>query len=111
MALLATQAVDLDGLRATYAAATRAGDTFTPGDGTFLHIKNGSGGSITATIVTPGEAFPGAAIADITCVVSAGEERFAGPFPTVDFRDPSTGLATVTYSDGTSVTVAVLKVN
>lgn len=109
MALLASQAVDRAGLTPAYAAAAGGGDTFNPSRDTFLHVKNGSGGAMTVTVATPGEAFPGAAIADVDVAVAAGEEAMIGPFPHEHFADPADGLAHVTYTDATNVTVAVLE--
>ena len=90
MATLTIQSVTRAGLEATYAAASVSGDKFRPSDRTFLHVKNGSGGELDVTIATPREAFPGAAIADITVAVTAGEERLIGPFPAQHFASPST---------------------
>lgn len=110
MATLRTQTVTRAGLAPTFDAAAGGGDRFTPSKDTVLHIRNGGGAPITATVVTPKEAFPGAAIADIAIVVPAGGLLIAGPFAASDFRDPVDGLATLTYSSATSVTVAVLEV-
>jgi hypothetical protein len=107
MALLATQELDLDGLNATYTAVS-ASDTFVPDDRTFLHFKNGGGSPDTVAIATP-VTYRGQAVADAGGSVTNAQERFFGPFPAQDFADPSTGLATVTNSFTTSVTVAVLK--
>lgn len=110
MATLATQTITLAGLDPTYVAAGVGGDEFTPDRDTYLHVKGGAGGC-NVTIVTPREAFPGAAIADIVVNVPAGpEERLIGPFPAEHFADPTNGQADVTYSAPSGVTVAVLKV-
>lgn len=108
MALLATQEMALTGTVATYSAAS-ASDTFVPDDRTFLHVKNGGGSSDTVTVVTPGTAAGGLAIADAVSAVANATEEFIGPFPAQHYADPATGLATVTHSFTTSVTVAVVK--
>lgn len=108
MALIATQEMSLTGTQATYSAAS-ASDTFTPDDRTFLHVKNGGGSPTTVTVTTPGTAAGGLAITDPASSVTNGQEEFIGPFPAQHFADPSTGLATVTFSPTTSVTVAVVK--
>ena len=110
MATLTTQQVTRTGLAPAFAAAAAGGDKFVPNKDTILHIKNGSGGSLTATIVTPKEAFSGAAIADIAVAVPAAGERIIGPFPYENFADPSDALANLTYSGVTSLTVAVYQV-
>ena len=108
MATLATQAVALTGLEAVYSAAAAGGDKFTPTRTTFLHVKNGDVSDKTVTVVTPGTVL-GLAIADAATVVTAGEERFIGPFDPAVFAG-SDGLASITYSAVTSVTVAVVVV-
>lgn len=108
MALLATQEMALTGTAVTYSAAS-ASDTFVPDDRTFLHCKNGGGSSDTVTVATPGTAAGGLAIGEAISAVANGTEEFIGPFPAQHFADPATGLATVTHSFTTSVTVAVVK--
>lgn len=109
MADLASQDIDLDGLAAVYAAAAAGGDTFNPDEDTFLHVKNGSAGALTVTVVTPGSAAGGLTIADSVTSVPAGGERFIGPFPRGHFGRASDGKADVTYSGVTSLTLAVLR--
>lgn len=107
MALLASQPISRSGLTPAYAAASAGGDKFVPGEHTVLHVKNGSGASITATVVTPGQ-IAGLAIADVTKTIAAGAEAFIGPLPAELFRDSDDGYGDVTYSASASVTVAVL---
>lgn len=109
MAQLASQAVTRGGLSPSYANAAAGGDTFTPTRDTVLHAKNGSGASITVTVATPGTEI-GLPIADVAVAVPAGEERLIGPFPHEHFADPADGLAHITYSDVTSLTVAALEI-
>jgi hypothetical protein len=107
MATLAIQNIDQDGLEATYAAATASGgDKVIPGAGSFVHVVNGSGADITVTLVTPGTV-EGLSVDDQEVVVTAGESRFIAVSNL--YRNPSDGLATITYSAATSVTVASLR--
>lgn len=107
MALLATQQVSINGLAPSYAAATGGGDTITCGDRVFLHVKNASGGAITVTVVTP-NTISGLAIADVAISVPATTgDRMIGPLTSALF-DPGTGLASITYSGVTSLTVAAI---
>lgn len=93
----------------TYSAASSGGDTVTPGETTFLHIKNGSGASITLTITTAKtHRSTGLAIADPTVTVPAGGERFYGDLPSDPYGN-SSGLVDLSWSDVTSVTFAALK--
>jgi hypothetical protein len=103
MALLAYQPPALAGTTITYSAAAGGGDTlgWTPGGA--LRVKNGSGGSITVTVVTPGNTQYGQADPDIPVTVAAGAEKAIGPFPAALAVD---GIVSVTYSGVTSLTVA-----
>lgn len=112
MALLASQSITRAGLAPSYAAATGGGDTFTPDGDTFLHVKNASGGAITVTIVTPRTDAWGNAIADNTVSVPATTgDRMIGPFPADSYADPTTGLASITYSAVTTLTIGAFKLS
>jgi len=117
MALLATQPIGNAPATAltsgnssapSYAAATGGGDTFVPDLDTFVHIKNGSGGSITVTFVTPAVT-QGLAIQDPAIVIAAGTEAMVGPFPAALFAN-SSGVCSITYSGVTSLTIGVFSV-
>jgi hypothetical protein len=109
VATLTTQTITRAGLNPSYVAATSGGDKIKPGDRTWLHVKNGSGGSITVTLVTPG-AVEGQAIADLAVAVPASGERMIGPIDDRLFRDPADGLCSITYSAVTSLTVAAIRI-
>ncbi|KUN92036.1 hypothetical protein [Streptomyces caeruleatus] len=82
-------------------AANAGGDTAPVGPGRFLYVNNGSGGSITVTIATPGTV-SGLAVADTAVAVAAGKHAII-PLSNV-FRG-SNGRAAITYSGVTSLTV------
>lgn len=106
MALLATQSINRAGLATAFAAAAAGGDTFLPNSNTFIEVKNASGSPITVTIVTPRNNVYGNPIADNTISVPATTgDRMIGPFPADEYADPVTGLASISYSAATSVTV------
>lgn len=107
MATLAVQSIDLDGLNPSYTAAAETGDKLPPSEHTFLHIKNGGGSSITVTLITPITA-QGLAVADPEVTIPAGQERMIRVTPQ-RYRNPSDGLASITYSAVTTVTVAALR--
>jgi hypothetical protein len=111
MALLASQSITRAGLASAYAAAAGGGDTFTPDKDTYLEVINGSGGSITVTIATPRTDAYGNAIADNAVAIAAGVTKKIGPFPAEAYADPTTGLASITYSGVTSLTVGVFKLS
>ena len=109
MALLAKQQIINTGLVPAYSAAAGGGDTFNPGDNTFLHAKNASGAPITVTVDSKTPSNFGTDV-DLVVAVAAGSERMIGPLPASRFQDPTTGLGNVTYSGVTSLTVAVLAI-
>jgi hypothetical protein len=103
-AIRATNGINLAGV-----AAGAGGDSF-PNDGkTVFVIRNGSGASITLTVVTP-VTVDGLAVADLTATIGAGETRSVGPFPPAWYNDAG-GSVNVTYSAVTTVTVVPLSVN
>lgn len=109
MALIAAQQLAITGVTPTFAAATGGGDTIAPDDRTFLRLKNGSGGAITATIVVPGTTY-GQANPDVAVNIPATTgDVLIGPLVPA-LADPSTGLINVTYSGVTSLTAAVVRV-
>lgn len=103
MALLAQQIIDADGVIPAYVSAAGGGDTCLPGKGSFLHYKNGSGGSITVTLVTPGTVEGRLAVEDQQRAIAAGAEAMI--LVGDEYRNPTTGLASITYSGVTSLTV------
>jgi hypothetical protein len=107
MANLTTQSITRTGVTPTYAAASAGGDTFTPDENTVIHCKNGSGGSITLSILTPGHYHLGLSLAWAQVSIPAGQERMIGPFNPQFFADPSDGLGDIAYSAATSVTIGV----
>jgi hypothetical protein len=107
MAALATQTVSHTGLAVAFSAATSGGDTCATGSGLVLLVKNGDASSHSVTLATPGTV-DGLAIADRTVAVAAGVTAMI-PLPDL-YRDPATGLCSLTYTAVTSVTVAVVRV-
>lgn len=107
MATIVTQNIITTGLTATYAAASGGGDRFQPGAGQVMHIKNGGGAPITATLVTPGLIDGDLAVANRDVVVANGADKFVA-LPDSLYRSAD-GLGDVTWSGVTSVTVAVLR--
>jgi hypothetical protein len=111
VATLATQSIARAGIVPAYAAAAGGGDRFTPGARTFLHVKNGSGGSITVTVVTPRTDQWGNAIADNAVAIAAGVEKMMGPYPPESYGAVADGLADITYSGVTTLTIGVFDVS
>jgi hypothetical protein len=113
MSLLTRQNIVEAGLTPTFSAAAGGGDTVSNTDGkTYLHVKNGGGGSITVTItaqtVTKEDPHLGTLTrANIAKVVANGAEAIIGPIKKQSFNNASDIIA-ITYSGVTSVTVAAL---
>lgn len=107
--LLTPQAVTIVGTTVTFTAADITGNTFSPNSRGMLHVKNGSGGSINATVVIPGNDQYSQPRPDVVVAVPAAAEKAIGPFP-LDVADPTTMLVTVNFSAVASVTVALLSV-
>lgn len=107
MAQLTVQKSVPAGLNPTYDAAAAGGDTFLNDGMTVLHVKNGGGSSINVTINSVTACDQGFDH-DIVVAVPNGGERLIGPLPTGRFNDTG-GLASVSYSAVTSVTVAAIQ--
>lgn len=108
MATLVAQDVrGVTGKVVTTAAAAVGGDRAPVGDDLFLLVRNGSGASIDVTFDVPGLAFNGTQIPDTVVAVAAGADRMV-PLST-NYRSDSDGLAAITYSAVTTVTVAVIQ--
>jgi hypothetical protein len=110
MALLTVTTVPAAGA-VTALAAVASSDTISASDigarGVVLDVNNGSGSSVTVTISDPGTTPAGNAGTARTVAVAAGARKriFVGPGNV----DPSTGVATVSYSATTSVTAEAIR--
>ena len=112
MATLATQVIVRTGLAPSYAAAAGGGDAMETGDDMFLHVKNTSGGALTVTIAIPSSASTTSGVTYTNTAVSVPAttgDRMIGPISNI-YKDTTTGLATITYSGVTSLTVGCFKV-
>lgn len=104
MATLTKQQIVQAGLNPSFSAAAGGGDIVAPGDTTYLHVKNASGGSINVTVdnVTPSNY---GTDADLVVAVPAAGERIIGPLPASRFARASDGMVAITYSGVTSLTI------
>jgi len=113
MAALTIEVINLAGnIDPTFVAADAGDDTFTNDskNNTFVYIKNGGGGPITATFDDTGSVAPTGAKAfdaDVDQVIAAGEEALNGPFPQSRFGSS----VTVAYTSVSSVTVAAFRLS
>ena len=106
MALLTVQKIALTGISPVYNAAGSGGDTFSNNGRTYLHIKNASGSAITATIDSKALSNYGTDV-DIVVSVAAGGEKIIGFLDPIRFSS-SLGIANITYSSVTSVTISLI---
>ncbi|MCA1571914.1 MAG: hypothetical protein LC798_16705 [Chloroflexi bacterium] len=104
MALLQPQQVVPTGLNPGMQAATAGGDKVLPSATTWLRVTNAGAGSVTVTVETAApstlEDRP-----NVVVVVPADGSRMIGPLSEPRFSGSVDGLASVTYSGVTSVTV------
>ncbi|WP_422744353.1 hypothetical protein ACN27B_08720 [Micromonospora sp. WMMD754] len=93
------------------AAAVASSDTISASDigpnGALLQVINGSGSSVNVTIADPGTTAVGNAGTAVAQAVPAGADRWFRLSP--GHVNPSTGVATVTYSATTSVTYKLIR--
>jgi hypothetical protein len=112
MATLTVQQVTRSGLRDdnVLVAAAGGGDSFLPGRDTYIRVNNAGGAPITVTVVST-STLVGLAVADVSVSVTNAQSRLIGPFPPEHFADPTDGLADITYSGVTSVTVGAFNLS
>lgn len=95
------------GVAPTYVTPDAAGLSFRSSGKQLVHIKNGSGSSITIT-ETIGRTVQGQAVTAPTSTIAAGADKFFGPYPD-DYEQPDgTENVYLGISSVTTVTVACL---
>jgi hypothetical protein len=105
MALRTVQdATPLAGVALTFTAAT-ASDTLPGGQGVKIIVNNANAGSCAVLLTTPETVEGTLAVADRTVTVPT-TQIWEIPVPS-RYNDPTTGLATITFTPFTSVTYAV----
>lgn len=113
MAELTLQNIDPTGLNPAY-TAVNSSDTMkiSTAQRAFLHVKNGSGGSINVTVTAVKTSASVAGVGNVTIsdevvAVPAGEDRMIGPFTEAFINTDSE--VTIGYSATASVTAAALQ--
>ena len=109
MAALTTNVVPNTGLRidTLFVAASGGGDTCPTGAGVNLIYKN-TGSAITVTIAYPNAYDGDQTVAGRTFTIPATTGEFVIPVRDV-YRNPATGVASITYSGVTGLTVACVR--
>lgn len=106
MALMTSQAVS-SVITPSFTTPT-VSDTITPEPGLLLYVKVGATATVITVVVPGNQYYSGTATTDLaTASISNTERAFFLPR---DIQDPTTNLITVTYSQVTGVTSALLKV-
>lgn len=106
MALMSPQAIS-SVITPSFAAPTTS-DTITYQSGLILYVKVGATAT-TVTVVVPGnQLYSGTAKTDLVATSISNTERAF--YISREAVDESTGLVTVTYSQVTGVTAALLKI-
>jgi hypothetical protein len=120
---LTPQVISLAGTVLSFQAAAGTGDTVACSNTLFIIVRNGGGGSITATVNRPPASTyePNVAITPVAVTVPAGGERWIGPVDR-SFIDINLGdfggfvlratrgtLGSISYSGVTSVTIAACR--
>lgn len=113
MATLTVQAAAESG-GISFTAASGGGDVFANGSRVLLVIANGDVSAKTVTVTAQStsatkEGYGTVTKANAVQSVEAGTTDIMGPFPASAFNN-SSGQCAVTYSDVTSVTVAVISI-
>lgn len=107
MAALTVQQAAQTGIVVAFVAAAGGGDSFVNDGRTYLHVKNGGGGSINVTVDSVRACDQGGDH-DVVVAVGAGAEKVIGPLDPVRFNGAG-GAVAVSYSAVTTVTVAAVK--
>lgn len=105
MATIAEQAIGRPGAQVTFSSAAGGGDDFANTGSQFLLIKNDDASTKTVTVVTT-QVVDGNAVSDLAVAVPAGQVVAVGPF----FVSVYGTSVSMTYSDVTSLSVAVMSV-
>jgi hypothetical protein len=106
MALVVPQTAAITGTTVTFAAPTTS-ETIVP-DVDCIYVVVVGATSTTVTVVVPGTQY-GQARADVVVLSAAtNQTRYIGGL-VPDLADPSTGLITVTFSQVTNVTAALVR--
>ena len=108
MATLTPTVLSRAGVSLAGVSASVAGDTWKNTGSEVLVVANGGVGSVTLTFAVPVLIDGGLAVASRTVAVGAGITMAMGPFPPSIYNSDE-GMAVVTYSGVTSVSVRLLQ--
>jgi hypothetical protein len=109
MSILATQTVTQAGLIPAMTSCSSSGDQFQPASTTILLFVNDGGTAEDVTVAVTATAY-GQPVSDVEVVVPAGGQAVCGPYDPGEVAAAQTGLASISYSNATPLTVAVLSI-
>lgn len=113
MATLTTQVIVRTGITPSYAAVAGGGDACECGDDIYLHFKNTNASTYTVTLAIPSgsSTFSGVTYTNTQVTIPATTgDKLIGPITSQLYKDPTTGLCTITYTGTTTNgTVACVK--
>lgn len=113
MATLTTQVIVRTGITPSYAAVAGGGDACEVGDDIYLHFKNTNAATYTVTLAIPSSnsGYSGITYTNTAVVIPATTgDKLIGPITAGAYKDPTTGLCTITYTGTTTNgTVACVK--
>lgn len=104
MATLTTQSITRAGGTPTYAAVAGGGDACEVGDDIYLQFKNTNAATYTVTLAIPAGAstYPNVTYTNVQVTIPATTgDKLIGPVSAL-FKDPTTGLCTITYTGTTT---------
>jgi hypothetical protein len=112
MALLTVQALTGTGIVPTFAAVA-ASDTFAAAPRQYIELVNGNAGTVTLTVTnvaTDQFGITGTALDLVTTIAAGARKKIPlGDNAPQRFNSPSTGVATVTCSPTSTVTIGVFQ--
>lgn len=113
MATLSTQVIVRTGITPSYASVAGGGDACEVGDDIYLHFKNTNAATYTATLAIPSSnsTYAGVTYTSTAVTIPATTgDKLIGPISAGLYKDPTTGLCTITYTGTTTNgTVACVK--
>lgn len=111
MATLTTQSITRAGVTPSYVVPAGGGDACECGDDIFLHVKNTNAATRDVVLAIPSSASTYANVTytntTVTIPVTTGD-KMIGPISAL-YKDPTTGLCTITTTAQTGVTIACFK--
>jgi hypothetical protein len=112
MATLTTQSITRAGVTPSFTAVAGGGDACECGDDVYLEFKNTNAATYTVTLAIPSGAstYPNVTYTNVAVTIPATTgDKLIGPVSSL-FKDPTTGLCTITYTGTTTNgTVACFK--